>query len=100
MHGVLHCHEWAREMARSLLKCGNEVHVISAVENEDESRKWIGSLCIPFTEVHCVRAINHEDAGVKKAEVMKKVGCEVLLDDVPPIIIEVRKQGFIGLHVQ
>jgi hypothetical protein len=99
MHGVLSHHEWAREMARSLLKNGNEVYVITAVDNEEMSRAWVASLDIPFTEVCCVRATSHEDAGEKKAAVMKEKGITVLLDDVPPVIIGVRNNGLIGLHV-
>ena len=99
MHGVLSHHEWAREMARSLLINGNKVYVITAVDNEEMSRAWVASLDIPFTEVCCVKASSHEDAGIKKAAVMKEKGIEVLLDDVPPVIIEIRKQGLVGLHV-
>lgn len=100
MHGVLSHHEWAREMARALLKAGHEVHVVTAVDNEEESRAWVASLGISFTAVHCIHATSHADAGDKKAAVMKEKGIQLLLDDVPDVIAHVRHHGFVGLHVQ
>lgn len=100
MHGVLSHHRWARDMARALLRDGHEVYVITAVDNEANSRAWVDSLEIPFTEVCCVHATGHDDAGHKKAAIMKEKGISILLDDVPDVVAAVRHDGLIGLHVQ
>src|SRR5947207_2973576 len=112
MHGVLHNHEWAREMAISLLKNGHEVYCITAAHRFDRDngnqKRWVESLGIPFTGIEVVAAEDDSfvgeacfwEAGRLKAEAMRKLGCVVLLDDVPPVIIKVRQEGFIGLHVQ
>ena len=98
--------------ADALLKCGHEVYCITAAHRFDRDngnqQRWVESLGIPFTGIEVVASDHdiptpeeaYQYAGEAKSEAMRKLGCVVLLDDVPPIIIEVRKQGFIGLHVQ
>lgn len=116
--GVLENHEWIREMAKSLLKDGHEVYCISAVpetwKGNGKREKQIEKLGIPFTGVHItyhdilkekdngqvlVTSDQAFEAGKGKAKVMKEIGCDILIDDMPQIIVAVREEGLTGLHI-
>lgn len=113
--GVLQTHEWVREMAKALLAAGHEVYCITAVPNHwkgtGRREKEVADLGIPFTGVHLTyhdtvdgsdHVVTQEQAyqaGKEKAKVMKQLGVEVLFDDVPPIIVAVREEGLIGVHI-
>jgi hypothetical protein len=110
-NGVLSHHQWARDMANALLKDGHEVYCITAAgmaEKENGKQvEIVKSLGIPFTGIevvagnpHAVGAQAHFEAGLLKADVMKRLGVVVLLDDVPPVVIAVRQQGLVALHVE
>lgn len=116
--GVLQTHRWCREMAKALIKAGHDVYCISAVPNSwrgnDRRVKEVKALRIPFKDIfityHDVvsetpeggATVTHEQAwaaGVEKAKVMKDNKIDILIDDLPQIILAVREAGFIGLHL-
>jgi len=109
-NGVISNHEWAREMAKALLKAGHEVHCITAahpsVKGTGFQESLVASSGVPFTKVHVVYGDIHSPdpdphwaAGLLKAEVMKEIGAEMIIDDVPPVVLAIRSKGFVALHL-
>jgi hypothetical protein len=108
--GVLSSHQWCREMAISLLKDGHEVYCITAASLESKNNgnhvALVKSLNIPFTGIEIISGNQslvgndaHYEAGLLKAEAMKRLNIDTIIDDVPLVIIAIREQGLIGLHL-
>ena len=101
-HGVLEISKPLRELAKTLLAGGNEIHIISAIshwQKEEDAKKVIDSWEIPW---HGVHFIHFEGAptpqvsyrvGKMKAEKMKEISADVLFDDNEHICKAVRDEG-------
>ena len=100
---TLSTHPTLRAVARGLLSIGCSVHVISAIYRKDEieARKLISSWHIPFTGIHFVyqdgQPSTAEHIGGAKAAVMRSIGAQVLFDDNPKVVDEIRS---LGLHAE
>ena len=102
-YGVVSHYEWMRDLAKEFLANGDSVHCITAADPQttiEEQQAKVLELGIPFTAIHVVYAPSHEDAGERKAEVMKREGISVLFDDNPFIINVVRSHRLIGILIQ
>lgn len=97
-----------REMARALMACGNEVHVISAYgdrqlakyENDvDGYRRLIESYQIPCSALHLVYFdLDDKKIPELKWEIIAKYGIDVMIDDNPRIVAYLHERGVMALQ--
>lgn len=82
-------------LARDLLDAGYEVHVISHIPAANSPRPTtlkIESLGLPFTSVHV------GSHGVGKHFKMRELGCDVILDDSPPVCQRAVDGGLMAIN--
>src|SRR3990167_7441275 len=96
--GVLYETPEYRELAKILLAAGVEVHLITIAWPHEGRAEFVAGIGIPFTGVHIILEDTKINHGEEKVRVMKKIGCNILIDDSVNVINAVRAAGMIGMQ--
>lgn len=101
--GVLNCNPELVEIARSLLKAGHEVYVISIAWLHDKREEVITKFSIEnnilFTKIYVINETGSLFPGIEKVKIMREIGCRVIFDDTPDVIQHAKNAGFLALKV-
>jgi len=91
-----------RQLASILRACGNEVYIVTAVPKDWEGtgrREEQLNQIAPGWPYRIVYADGHEEAGKLKAEEMKKLGINLLIDDTIGVCLAAKAEGVEVLHL-
>lgn len=81
--------EFFRVLAKALIESGHEVHIITYRDSLEDTKRDIQDLDMPYTELHL--PVGEVEPHVWKAEMAKKLGLAVMIDDAPEVIAAMPK---------
>lgn len=90
-----------RRLAECVIEGKGEVHIVSAIKrvNEERTRRHLKDARIPFTTVNLVFYEKYEDIPNLKTEVYRNLGCDLVIDDMPMVVLACRTKGLCALEI-
>lgn len=90
-----------RRLAGAVIAGGGEVHIVSAIKrvNEERTRRHLKDARIPFTTVNLVFYEHTADIPRLKVEQYRKLNCDIIIDDMPLVVMAARVRGVCALEI-
>lgn len=90
-----------RLLANDIIVSGGQVHIVTAIKRVNEERVYrhIRDARVPYSDIHIVFYENYNDIPKLKVPVYKELGCDIIVEDNPMVILEARLRGLCALEI-